>query len=64
MYDVRPSTRDWLAPNSVYRFGRVPRSDGSIDPCSNPVASDTLVDAIAEQIDNCSHLHCSRSTDG
>ncbi|MGR3276160.1 PulJ/GspJ family protein [Acaryochloris marina NIES-2412] len=51
VYDIRPSTQDWLAPNSIQRYGRVPRSDGSIDPCSNPVASDTLVDAIAEQID-------------
>lgn len=51
VYDIRPSSQDWLAPNSIYRYGRVPRSDGSIDPCSDPVASDTLVDAIAEKID-------------
>ncbi|WP_299489023.1 prepilin-type N-terminal cleavage/methylation domain-containing protein [Acaryochloris sp. IP29b_bin.137] len=50
IYDVRPSPQDWLAPNSIHRYGRVPKGDGSIDPCSNPVASDTLVDAIAEQI--------------
>ncbi len=51
VYDIRPSTKDWLAPYSIHRYGRVPRSDGSIDPCSDPVASDTLVDAIAENID-------------
>ncbi|ABW30768.1 PulJ/GspJ family protein [Acaryochloris marina] len=51
VYDIRPSTQDWLAPNSIYRYGRVPRSDGSIDPCSDPVASDTLVDAIAMNVD-------------
>lgn len=51
VYDIRPSTQDWLAPNSIHRYGRVPASDGSINPCSNPVASDTLVDAIAEEID-------------
>ncbi|WP_238549331.1 PulJ/GspJ family protein [Acaryochloris marina] len=51
VYDIRPSTQDWLAPNSIYRYGRIPRSDGSIDPCSDPVASDTLVDAIATNVD-------------
>ncbi|WP_299404037.1 prepilin-type N-terminal cleavage/methylation domain-containing protein [Acaryochloris sp. IP29b_bin.148] len=51
VYDIRPSSQDWLAPNAIHRYGRIPKSDGSIDPCSNPVASDTLVDAIAEQID-------------
>lgn len=50
VYDIRPSSQDWLGPNSIYRYGRVPRSDGRIDPCSDPVASDTLVDAIADQI--------------
>lgn len=51
VYDLRPSAQDWLAPNSIHRYGRVPRSDGSIDPCSDPIASDTLVDAIADQVD-------------
>lgn len=51
VYDTRPSTKDWLAPYSIHRYGRVPRSDGSIDPCSDPVASDILVDAIADQVD-------------
>ncbi len=51
VYDIRPSTQDWLAPNSIHRYGRVPASDGSINPCSTPVASETLVDAIAEEIE-------------
>lgn len=50
VYDIRPSGKDWLGPNSIYRYGRVPRSDGNIDPCSDPVTSDTLVDAIADQV--------------
>jgi|GEM_PF-3341007 len=50
VYDIRPSGKDWLGPNSIYRYGRVPRSNGNIDPCSDPVASDTLVDAIADRV--------------
>ncbi|PZD71906.1 hypothetical protein C1752_04321 [Acaryochloris thomasi RCC1774] len=49
VYDVRPSTNGWLPPRAVHRHGRIPRLDGSIDPCSRPVSSDTLVDAIANQ---------------
>lgn len=49
IYDVRPSTNGWLPPRAVYRYGRIPQLDGSIDPCSDPVSSDTLVDAIADQ---------------
>jgi prepilin-type N-terminal cleavage/methylation domain-containing protein len=49
VYDVRPSTNGWLPPRAIYRYGRIPRLDGSIDPCSLPVSSDTLVDAIASQ---------------
>lgn len=47
VYDVRASGQDWLPPNSIFRYGRIPELDGSINPCSNPIASDTLVDAIA-----------------
>ncbi|WP_299412373.1 type II secretion system protein J [Acaryochloris sp. IP29b_bin.148] len=49
IYDIRASRQDWLPPNSIFRYGRVPKLDGSIDPCSNPISSDTLVDAIADQ---------------
>lgn len=51
VYDIRASDQDWLPPNSIFRYGRIPRLDGSIDPCSNPMSSDTLVDAIANQSD-------------
>ena len=51
VYDIRPSSQDWLGPNSIHRYGRIPQSDGSLDPCSDPVASDTFVDAIADQSD-------------
>lgn len=51
VYDVRASAQDWLPPNSIFRYGRIPRLDGSIDPCSDPISSDTLVDAIADQMD-------------
>lgn len=47
VYDVRASGQDWLPPNSIFRYGRIPELDGSINPCSDPIASDTLVDAIA-----------------
>ena len=52
VYDIRASDQDWLPPNSIFRYGRIPRLDGSIDPCSNPISSDTLVDAIANQSDD------------
>jgi prepilin-type N-terminal cleavage/methylation domain-containing protein len=49
VYDIRDSTNGWLPPRSVHRYGRIPKLDGSLDPCSEPVSSDTLVDAIAAQ---------------
>jgi len=51
VYDVRDSGQDWLPPNSIFRYGRVPELDGSINPCSDPISSDTLVDAIATAMD-------------
>lgn len=51
VYDVRASGQDWLPPNSIFRYGRVPELDGRINPCSNPISSDTLVDAIANTSD-------------
>jgi type II secretory pathway pseudopilin PulG len=47
VYDIRPSSQGWLGPRSVTRYGRVPRSNGVINPCSSPISSDTLVDAIS-----------------
>lgn len=51
VYDLRASGQDWLPPNSIFRYGRIPKLDGSIDPCSDPMSSDTLVDAIADHTD-------------
>ncbi|MBW4623018.1 MAG: prepilin-type N-terminal cleavage/methylation domain-containing protein [Cyanosarcina radialis HA8281-LM2] len=48
VYDIRTSPTSWLGPRIVSRYGRIPSEDGSIDPCSNPVSSDILVDAIAD----------------
>ncbi len=47
VYDVRPSNNGWLGPKGIYRYGRVPNMDGMLDPCSQPIGSDILVDAIA-----------------
>ena len=49
VYDIRPSGSDWLPPRAIHRYGRIPNLDGSIDPCSNPVLTDTVVDAMADQ---------------
>lgn len=50
VYDLRVSDTDWLSPRSVYRYGRIPKLDGSIDPCSAPISSDVLVDAISDTV--------------
>ena len=47
VYDIRPSSQGWLSPRSITRYGRIPQSSGVINPCSSPVGSDTLVDAIS-----------------
>jgi type II secretory pathway pseudopilin PulG len=47
VYDIRPSSQGWLSPRSINRYGRIPQSGGAINPCSSPVGSDTLVDAIS-----------------
>ena len=47
VYDIRPNANTWLGPRAIYRYGRIPRLDGTIDPCSTPLSSDILVDAIA-----------------
>jgi type II secretory pathway pseudopilin PulG len=47
VYDIRPSSQGWLGPRSINRYGRVPNSDGSINPCRTPIGSDVLIDAIS-----------------
>jgi hypothetical protein len=47
VYDIRPSSQGWLSPRSITRYGRVPQSSGVINPCSSPIGSDTLIDAIS-----------------
>jgi prepilin-type N-terminal cleavage/methylation domain-containing protein len=47
VYDIRASSQGWLGPRVIGRYGRIPKSDGSIDPCSNPIGSDVLIDAIS-----------------
>jgi prepilin-type N-terminal cleavage/methylation domain-containing protein len=36
----------WRGPYLIYRHGRIPRLDGEINPCSEPVISEVLVDGI------------------
>lgn len=48
VYDIRPNGNTWLGPRAIYRFGRIPEPDGTINPCSTPLSSDILVDAIAQ----------------
>ncbi|MBD2308074.1 prepilin-type N-terminal cleavage/methylation domain-containing protein [Chroococcidiopsis sp. FACHB-1243] len=50
VYDIRPTTGSWLSPRIIARYGRIPNTDGSIDPCKNPVASDILVDSISDTV--------------
>jgi prepilin-type N-terminal cleavage/methylation domain-containing protein len=52
VYDIRPSADGWLPPRTIHRYGRTPRADGTINPCSTPISSDVLVDAVAEKLDN------------
>jgi prepilin-type N-terminal cleavage/methylation domain-containing protein len=51
VYDIRPSADGWLPPRTIHRYGRTPRADGTINPCSTPVSSDVLVDAVADRQD-------------
>ena len=52
VYDVRPSPAGWLSPNALVRYGRIPEVDGSITPCSEPIANDIIADAIAQTQEN------------
>jgi type II secretory pathway pseudopilin PulG len=47
VYDIRPSPSGWLQPTMVARYGRVPTADGTINPCSSPVSSDPMIDALS-----------------
>jgi prepilin-type N-terminal cleavage/methylation domain-containing protein len=47
VYDIRPSPSGWLQPRMVTRYGRVPSSDGTINPCSRPISSDPMIDALS-----------------
>jgi prepilin-type N-terminal cleavage/methylation domain-containing protein len=47
VYDIRPSPSGWLQPRMVARYGRVPAADGTINPCSSPVSSDPMIDALS-----------------
>jgi prepilin-type N-terminal cleavage/methylation domain-containing protein len=47
VYDIRPNPTGWLSPRVITRYGRLPSADGTVDPCSNPVASEIMADAIA-----------------
>lgn len=48
VYDIRSNTTTWLGPRVINRYGRIPKSGGTIDPCSNPISSDILVDSISD----------------
>ncbi len=47
VYDLRPSPQGWLGPRSLIRYGRIPDAGGTINPCSLPISSDTMADALA-----------------
>jgi prepilin-type N-terminal cleavage/methylation domain-containing protein len=47
VYDIRTNTTTWLPPRVIYRYGRIPSIDGTINPCSSPVASAVFVDSIS-----------------
>jgi prepilin-type N-terminal cleavage/methylation domain-containing protein len=51
----------WRGPYLLYRHGRIPRLDGGINPCSQPVVSEVLVDGLLN--DNASPAPiCDRSS--
>jgi prepilin-type N-terminal cleavage/methylation domain-containing protein len=39
----------WYGPYLLYRHGRIPRLDGGINPCSEPVKSEVLVDGLLNE---------------
>ena len=49
VYDIRNSPYGWLPPKVVTRYGRLPNSQGVLDPCTNPIANDIVADSLADQ---------------
>ena len=49
IYDVRDAPLGWIAPKAVSRYGRIPEANGTLSPCSNPVANDIMADSLASQ---------------
>jgi hypothetical protein len=47
VYDIRPSPSAWLSPRILMRYGRVPAADGTVNPCSIPISSDPMADALS-----------------
>lgn len=47
VYDIRSSSTNWLPPRVIYRYGRIPESNGTVNPCSDPT-SKALVDSISD----------------
>ena len=67
VYDIRSNSgTNWLGPRIIDRYGRIPTSDGTIDPCSTPVASKALVDSISDTgtAPTCSSPAVSSGADG
>lgn len=48
IYDVRPSSSEWLGPRTLMRYGRIRARGGSFNPCDSPRASDPIVDALSD----------------
>jgi prepilin-type N-terminal cleavage/methylation domain-containing protein len=46
VYDIRPNPSSWFGPRIISRYGRIPQLDGTLNPCSSPIASDVVVDTI------------------
>ncbi|MCG9890954.1 MAG: hypothetical protein MH252_07755 [Thermosynechococcaceae cyanobacterium MS004] len=59
VYDIRSSPSGWLKPLMLTRYGRAPQADGTINPCSNPLSSEPMIDALSttmSQSPTCSGL--------
>ena len=49
VYDIRDAADGWLPPKVVTRYGRLPDSQGMLDPCTNPLANDIVADSLTDQ---------------
>ena len=63
IYDVRPSSDEWLGPRTLMRYGRIKSLDGSFDPCAPPIASDPIADALTDDDDQLPNDYCSEVND-